>query len=327
MKKLLVSCILSLSFMFPINILAYSEAVIPGGENIGIKIESKGLLVIGYYKVNGEYIAEDNIKISDRIIKIEDKTINNINEMTDVINGLNNKEEVNITVVRNKKEVETKLNLVLDKGILKTGLYVKDQINGIGTISYIDPSTKIYGALGHEVIESNTREIVEVKEGNIFSSVVTSIDRSVNGTPGSKNASINYNNLIGSINSNTTRGIYGKIDKIPDKKTMDVAKFDEIKKGEATIYTTLNGSDVTKYNIEITEVDKSNTSTSKSISFKVTDKDLLEKTGGIVQGMSGSPIIQNNKIIGAVTHVVVDDVTRGYGIFIRTMLKEGENSN
>lgn len=327
MKKLLVSCILSFSFMFPINILAYSEAVIPGGENIGIKIESKGLLVIGYYKVNGEYIAEDNIKISDRIIKIEDKTINNINEMTDVINGLENKEEVNITVVRNKKEVETKLNLVLDKGILKTGLYVKDQINGIGTISYIDPSTKIYGALGHEVIESNTREIVEVKEGNIFSSVVTSIDRSVNGTPGSKNASINYNNLIGSINSNTTRGIYGKIDKIPDKKTMDVAKFDEIKKGEATIYTTLNGSDVTKYNIEITEVDKSNISTSKSISFKVTDKDLLEKTGGIVQGMSGSPIIQNNKIIGAVTHVVVDDVTRGYGIFIRTMLKEGENSN
>lgn len=322
MKKIITICLFS--FLLPLNIFAYSEAVIPGGENIGIKIESKGLLVIGYYKVNDEYIAEDNIKISDRIVKIEGKDINNINEMTDIINNLTDKENINITVIRNKREINTKLTLVLDKGVYKTGLYVKDQINGIGTISYIDPNTKVYGALGHEVIESNTREMVEVKEGNIFSSLVTSIDRSVNGSPGSKNASIDYNNLIGTIKSNTTKGIYGKIDKIPDKEVIDVAKFDEIEKGKATIYTTLDGKEIEKYTIEITDVDKSNISTSKSLSFKVTDKELLEKTGGIVQGMSGSPIIQNNKIIGAVTHVVVDDVTRGYGIFIRTMLKEGE---
>lgn len=322
MKKIITICLFS--FLLPLNIFAYSEAVIPGGENIGIKIESKGLLVIGYYKVNDEYIAEDNIKISDRIVKIEGKDINNINEMTDIINNLTDKENINITVIRNKREINTKLTLVLDKGVYKTGLYVKDQINGIGTISYIDPNTKVYGALGHEVIESNTREMVEVKEGNIFSSLVTSIDRSVNGSPGSKNASIDYNNLIGTIKSNTTKGIYGKIDKIPDKEVIDVAKFDEIEKGKATIYTTLDGKEIEKYTIEITDVDKSNISTSKSLSFKVTDKELLEKTGGIVQGMSGSPIIQNNKIIGAVTHVVIDDVTRGYGIFIRTMLKEGE---
>lgn len=310
--------------LMPLNIFAYSEMVIPGGENIGIKIESKGLLVIGYYKVNDEYIAEDNIKISDKIIKIEGTTINNINEMTEVINKSKKTDEVNITVLRNDREVDTKLKLVNDNGVLKTGLYVKDQINGIGTISYIDPNTKIYGALGHEVIESNTRQLVEVKDGSIFESNVTSIDRSVNGSPGSKNATINYNNLLGNIDKNTNKGIYGKMDKIPEKKAMDVAKFDEIEKGKATIYTTLDGEEVTKYTINITKIDERNINTSKSLSFEVTDKSLLERTGGIVQGMSGSPIVQNGKIIGAVTHVVVDDVTRGYGIFIRTMLSEGE---
>lgn len=325
MKKVFVTLILSL--FLPLNIFAYSENVIPGGENIGIKIESKGLLVIGYYKVKDKYIAEDTIKISDKIIKIEGKTINNVNEMTDIINSLNKKDEVNITVIRNKKEINTKLKLILDEGVLKTGLYVKDEINGIGTISYIDPNTKIYGALGHEVIESNTRELVEVKTGNIFSSNVTGIDRSINGSPGSKNATINYNNILGSVEDNTTKGIYGKIDVIPDKNTIKVADFEDIEKGEATIYTTLNGEDITKYKIKITDIDKSNIDTSKSISFDVIDKKLLEQTGGIVQGMSGSPIIQNKKIIGAVTHVVVDDVTRGYGIFIRTMLEQGEKSN
>ena len=325
MKKVFVTLILSL--FLPLNIFAYSENVIPGGENIGIKIESKGLLVIGYYKVRDKYIAEDTIKISDRIIKIEGKTISNVNEMTDIINSLNKKDEVNITVIRNKKEINTKLKLILDEGVLKTGLYVKDEINGIGTISYIDPNTKIYGALGHEVIESNTRELVEVKTGNIFSSNVTGIDRSINGSPGSKNATINYNNILGSVEDNTTKGIYGKIDVIPDKNTIKVADFEDIEKGEATIYTTLNGEDITKYKIKITDIDKSNIDTSKSISFDVIDKKLLEQTGGIVQGMSGSPIIQNKKIIGAVTHVVVDDVTRGYGIFIRTMLEQGEKSN
>lgn len=322
MKKFISSLIISL--IMPLNILAYSENIIPGGENIGIKIESKGLLVIGYYKVKDEYIAEDNIKIGDKIIKIEGSTINNINEMTDKINSSRKTDEVNITVLRNNKEVNTKLKLVNDKGVLKTGLYVKDQINGIGTISYIDPTTSIYGALGHEVIESNTRQIIEVKDGNIFKSNVTSIDRSVNGTPGSKNARINYNSLLGNINKNTTKGIYGKIDEIPKKKTIEVANFDEIEKRKATIYTTLDGENITKYTVKITNIDKKNINTSKSLSFIVTDKTLLEKTGGIVQGMSGSPIIQNNKIIGAVTHVVVDDVTKGYAIYIRTMLNEGE---
>ena len=160
--------------------------------------------------------------------------------MTDIINSLNKKDEVNITVIRNKKEINTKLKLILDEGVLKTGLYVKDEINGIGTISYIDPNTKIYGALGHEVIESNTRELVEVKTGNIFSSNVTGIDRSINGSPGSKNATINYNNILGSVErSNTTKGIYGKIDVIPDKNTIKVADFEDILKREKQLFIQL----------------------------------------------------------------------------------------
>lgn len=323
MKKVVMAFILLISM--PINIFAYSEEIIPGGENIGIKIHSSGLLVIGYYKVNNKYIAEDNIKISDKIIKIEGKNINNINDMTDIISKIKNKEDVSITLLRNGKEINSKLNLVLDNGVYKTGLYVKDGINGIGTISYIDPNTNIYGALGHEVIESNTRSIIEVKTGEIYSSTVLGIDRSINGSPGSKNANINYSNKLGNINENTKKGIYGKINKIPNKKVISVAKYNEIKKGKAYIYTTLSNDEVNKYEINITDINRANINTSKAFSFKVTDKKLIEKTGGIVQGMSGSPIIQNNKIIGAVTHVVIDDVTKGYAIFIRTMLTEGEN--
>lgn len=322
MKKIIFT--LLVLFSFPNCLVAYSEYIIPGGENIGIKIESKGLMVVGFYKVNGEYIGEESVKVGDTIVSIEGRKVNTIKEMTEVINQSKKTNNINITLLRNKEYVNSKLILSKVDGVLKTGLFVKDMINGIGTISYIDPNTKIYGALGHEVIESNTKQLVEVKDGSIFESKVTSIDRSVNGTPGSKNAEINYNRLLGDINKNTIKGIYGRYNNIPSKKVLNVADFKDIKKSKATVYTTLKDKKIIDFDITIIDIDKSNISTSKAFSFIINDKRLIEQTGGIVQGMSGSPIVQNDKIIGAVTHVVVDDVTKGYAIFIRTMLSEGE---
>ena len=234
----------------------------------------------------------------------------------------NNK--VNILIKRNNKEKETTLNLVKEGSIYKTGLYVKEKITGIGTLSYIDPSTKIFGSLGHEIAIRETNNKIEIKKGEIYESYVNSIDRSIDGRVGSKNANINYSTSIGEISKNTSVGLFGKYTSSINKETIPVAKIDEVLKGKAMIYTVTKEKEINTYEIEITNINKNLIKTNKCISFKITDKKLLEEAGGIVQGMSGSPIIQNNKIIGSVTHVVVNDVKTGYAVFIRTMLEEGE---
>ena len=323
MKKYII--ILLLTLLMPLNVLGYSDYIIPGGENIGISIDTNGLIVVGFYKVNGEFIGKESLKIGDSIIEIEGTDINSINDMTAIINEKVKDNKVNITIIRNNKRVETYLPLVNVDNVYKTGLYVKESVTGIGTITYIDPVSKIYGSLGHEIILASTNKSVEVKSGIIYDSFVRSIDRSVSGKIGSKNALIKYNNKLGTIIKNTPVGIFGKyIENIPKKDTMKVASLEEVNLGEAYIYTNVEGNEVKTYKINITSINKSKIKTSKSISFKIEDSDLLSKTGGIIQGMSGSPIIQNNKIIGAVTHVVVSTPIEGYGVFIKTMLEEGE---
>ena len=320
LKKLKIKLLILLtSFIMPISILAYSDYIIPGGENIGIEIKSKGIMVVGLYEVNGNFLTSD-LKAGDLIIKINDQKVETIDDMTNIIG--NSSETIKIDYIRNNKEETTTINLVKDENnIYKTGLYVKDEIKGIGTLTYIDPNTKLFGALGHEIIEKSTGKILEVKDGKIYNSTVTNIDPSRDGNPGEKNAI--FKDKIGEIKENTVKGIFGEYNNIPNKKLYKVAKENEIKTGEAKILTVLNDEEVKEYKIEILKIDKNEKT--KNLLFEITDKELLETTGGIVQGMSGSPIIQDDYIIGAVTHVVVDSPTKGYGIFITNMLEEAEN--
>ena len=322
MKKLKIFLISWL--LLPINVFAYSNYIIPGGETLGIEINSDGVMVIGFYQINGKYNkGNPTIKAGDYIIKINDTYVNTIDELTSAIESNIDKKEINVTIKRNGKEKASKLELIKDGDIYKTGLYVKDSITGTGTLSYIDPETKIFGALGHEIIESNTSNIVEIKTGTIFRNYITGIDKSRVGYAGSKNAKFYYNTKYGSIMKNTGVGIYGLYEStIPNKEMLEVAQKEEVKIGSAKIATVLNKEEVKYYDIEINKIDEN--AKIKNISFKITDKELLDKTGGVVQGMSGSPIIQNNKIIGAVTHVIIDNPTTGYGLFITTMLEEGE---
>ena len=324
MKKILLT--LSLMLFIPLNIIAYSENIIPGGENIGIEINSEGLIVVGFYKVDGKYIGSETLEVGDIILSIEGVNVDSIKEMSSVIEDKITNDEVNIQIKRNGKIKNTKLTLIKDDGVYKTGLYIKEKVTGIGTITYIDPETKIYGALGHDIIMNETKSKVEVKSGNIYESYVNGIDRSVDGSVGSKNATILYDKVLGTINENKSVGIFGIYNQsLPNKNTLKVANWNEIKTGSAKIYTITDKDVVEEYEIEITDLNKSEIKSNKSISFKITDERLLERSGGIVQGMSGSPIIQDGKIIGAVTHVIIDDVNSGYGVFIRTMLEEGEN--
>ena len=207
--------------------------------------------------------------------------------------------------------------------VLKTGLYVKDQINGIGTLTYIDPETKRFGALGHEIIETATAQKFEIKDGKIFNATVSNIEKSRNGTAGEKNATYDKTTTAGEIDNNDITGIYGTYqEEIANMETMEVGTKEEIKEGPATIKTVIEENKTEEFNINIIGIDT--TSKTKNILFEITDDDLLNKTGGVVQGMSGSPIIQNDKIIGAVNYVIVNDTKKGYGIFITTMLEEGD---
>ena len=319
-KKILLLMLL----LIPMNLLAYSENIIVGGETIGIEAYSKGVVVVGFYKVNGKYIASETLKVGDTILEIEGVSVSSIKEMTSLIDKNIKNGKVNALIKRNNKTKKVVLNLVKDGSVYKTGLYIKEKVTGIGTLTYIDPETKIYGSLGHEIMISESTNRVEVRKGEIYKSFVNGIDRSINGRVGSKNASIDYQTKLGTVIKNTSVGIYGIYNKTVNKETTSVAKWEEIDLGKAVIRTITDGSKIEEYEIEITSLNRNAIDTNKSITFKVTDKTLMEKTGGIVQGMSGSPIIQNGKIIGAVTHVVIDEVNKGYAVFIRTMLEEGE---
>ncbi len=313
-------------FILPNSIFAYSEKIYAGGENIGIEIKSNGVLIVGSYLVDGKDLCKEaNLEAGDIIVKVNGNQIDSIDQMVAIISSTNGG-SVSISYMRDEKMYETELPVIKDKNnIYKTGLYVKDTITGIGTLTFVDPNTKRFGALGHEVADSKTGVMLEVREGKIFSSTVTSIDRSDTGTPGSKNADLHQNDEKGTILENTNSGIFGTYSDAYSKQQLyKVASPDEIKKGSATILTVTSNEKIETYEIEILKVTKEG-DTLKNILFEIKDKELLEKTGGIVQGMSGSPIIQGDYIIGAVTHVVVNNPERGYGIFITTMLEEAEN--
>ena len=322
MKRLKI-LLLSL-LLIPMNVLAYSDYIIPGGETLGIEINSDGIMVIGFYQIDGKFNKGDPvIKSGDYITEVNGIRVNTVDELTEIVEDNVLEEKVEVTIKRNGKEKTSELSLIKDGEVYKTGLYVKDSITGIGTLSYIDPETKVFGALGHEIIEANTNSLVEIRSGIIFRNYITGIEKSASGVPGSKNAKFYYDTVYGKILKNTNVGIYGLYEnEMPDKELYEVGNPEEIKIGDASIYTVLDGENINQYSIEITKIDE--TSDIKNIPFVINDPELTDKTGGVVQGMSGSPIIQNDKIIGAVTHVVIDNPVTGYGIFITTMLEEGE---
>lgn len=325
LKKISLLSLLAL-YLLPINVYAYSDYIIASGKNIGIELKATGIIIVGTYDVGTKSPAKDaNLLSGDKIIKINDSLVNSIDEMINVLEKTD-KMQVKITYLRGSKELNTNLTLIKDNdNILKTGLYVKDSVNGIGTLTFIDPNTKLYGALGHEIIEKTTMQKLEIKSGKIYESTVTGIVKSNDGNPGEKNARYDTTKVYGNIKENTTSGIFGEYtSEISDEKLYKVAKYEDIKTGDASILTVINDNDVQEFKINIIKVNDNNNS-NKNLLFEIVDKTLLNKTGGIIQGMSGSPIIQDDYIIGAVTHVVIDDTSMGYGILITTMLEEAEN--
>ncbi len=311
-----------LLLLIPLTVSAYSDYIYASGENIGIKIHSNNVLIIGKYEIDGISPADDaDLKIGDKIFSINDQSINSISDLENIISN-NRDSSIKIGYIRNNEKYYT--NLLLHDN--KTGLYVKDTIAGIGTLTYVDPNTLIFGALGHEITDANSNNIISIKDGLIFESNIVGIEPSRVDNPGEKRATLAINNIYGDIYKNTNKGIFGKyIKNINNNKLYKVADTNDIRIGNAKILTVLDDNQVHEYDINILKVNE-NSSKIKNIIFEITDSELLSKTGGIIQGMSGSPIIQGDYIIGAVTHVVINDPKKGYGILIKNMLEEAEKS-
>ena len=309
--------------------------IIPGGQSIGVQLHTLGVLVVGHHQViggerNSSPGEEAKVKVGDVILKINDHYIKKMEDVKPYVDkaGEDN-QALSLTLKRGKETIKTKLKPELDykDNQYRLGLYIRDSAAGIGTMSFYDPTSKKYGALGHVISDMDTKKPIEIHDGTIVRSSVVAIERGNNGSPGEKQAKFSVNkNKIGTITKNSPFGIFGKLDQpIKNNKydqPMSIALSHEIEEGPAKILTVLEDEKVEEFDIEIINSIPQKYPATKGMIIKVTDPKLLEKTGGIVQGMSGSPIIQNNKIVGAVTHVFVNDPTSGYGVHIEWMLQE-----
>ncbi len=307
--------------------------VVPGGQSIGVQLNTLGVLVVGYHKIKGAAGErspgeEAGILIGDIISEINGTTVTNMNSISDILQKVNS-ESVDVKIIRDKKEqiVKLKPEKDVDDQTYKIGLYIRDSAAGIGTLTFLDPVSMKYGALGHVISDADTKTPIVVRDGTIYRSTITSIDKGENGTPGEKLAHFaSDGEEIGTIVSNTPFGIFGKMTASLESNHYDgslpIALSSEVKKGPAEILTVIDGKKVEKFSVEVVSSVSQKFPATKGLIIKITDPRLLDKTGGIVQGMSGSPIIQNGKLIGAVTHVFVNDPTSGYGVHIEWMLQE-----
>ena len=306
------------------------QLVIPGGMPVGIYMETDGVMVLGTDEIKSEdgtkvSPAENLVQDGDYIIGVDDTPVETKKELLEVVQNFTNRSVI-LHLRREEEYIDVKLRPVRDEGgEYKLGIWVRDNAQGLGTITFLNGNSE-FGALGHGIHDVDTNELLEISDGTLYETSIQNIKKGENGNPGGMEGIIVYNhyNVLGQITKNTDTGIYGTIDRIDrifqNQEAVPVAEKEEIEKGEAVIRCAVSG-EVEEYEIRITKIDTSPKEVNKGIEIQITDEKLLELTGGIIQGMSGSPILQNGKLVGAVTHVFVQDATKGYGIFIETMLE------
>ena len=319
-KKILLTLILLLGQS--LNLCA--KDVYVGGESIGIKVTYEGVLITGTYDIeeDGEIYNPqvEDLRKEDIIVAVDGVPIKSVKELS--LRLAQCEQMADVTIIRDNNRINRNLKIFMINSQLKTGLFVKDELLGIGTLTYIDPENKTFAALGHEIIDSDTKKVVTSPYGNIYRSKVVSINKAKTNKPGEKNAKIDFDSSIGVIKAVNQFGTFGTIQDIPQLQLIPTASMNEIELGEAEMLTVLENDTVETIKIVITNIHLQDTPENKGIEFEVIDKRALQLSNGIVQGMSGSPIIQNGHLIGAVTHVATNKPSIGYGLFIEWMLAE-----
>ncbi len=310
--------------------------LVPGGHSIGVLLRSNGVIVVGHAGVRepgGRVIQpgrSGGVEIGDVIVSINGTEVDNEQQAAGLIEEAGRHgEPVDLVVKRRGRPLFRHLQPVLDRasGRWRVGLYIRDGTAGVGTLTFYEPQTRKYGALGHVVADAETNQPVEVRGGHIVQAAVTSIEKGERNHPGEKVAIfIDEDQWIGSVERNTRHGIFGTMQKVPDNpfypQPVPVALASQVKEGAAEILTVVGGQRLERFGVEILRVNREAQADGKNLVVRITDPRLIARTRGIVQGMSGSPILQDGRLVGAVTHVFVSDPSRGYGVLIEYMLQE-----
>lgn len=325
MKKIIAFMLTLFTFFGIFSASAYelnkTDKLYVGGQSIGIKLNT-GVVIVGSYGIytDGKLYKpweEAGLAEGDQITKLNNNEIKDTKSLLRALGATGGK-LANLEYKRNQELHQTKIQPIYSEDSYSLGLYVKDSILGVGTLTYYIQEINAYGSLGHQITDK------DFYSGEIYEAKVNQIIKPTRTEAGEKRATID-SKAIGEVEKNTNTGVHGYTNKNFNSSTMEALEFktrDEIQLGEAEIWTCIHGKKVEKYKIKITSLAKQNKKSVKGISFEVTDEDLLAQTGGIIQGMSGSPIVQDNKIVGAVTHVLVNNSKRGYGIYLEFMLED-----
>ena len=300
-----------------------TEKVIPGGQIFGVKYYCDGLMVINTDE--GSPAVKAGIGVGDVITRVGSVKISQSDELASIVAESGGK-ELTLTYTRDGKELRAIVRPELKDGEYKIGLWVRDSTAGLGTMTFYNPQNGTFGALGHSISDADTARILPLRKGTVVPAAITGIVKGGAGAPGQLSGTFIDASTIGDVFKNCDCGIFGTFSGGSEYKSepVEIGLSGEVKTGKATIRCTIDSSGVKEYDIEIVKINRDENQKTKNMLIKVTDAELLAKTGGIVQGMSGSPIIQNGKLIGAVTHVLVSDPKQGYAVFIENMLAECE---
>lgn len=289
--------------------------LVPVGRTIGLRLSTRGVTVAEFQKEGTCPGREAGLQVGDVILRVGDRDIGSARELQEALGDCGGAAELTLR----RKGREHKVQVALEPGNSRLGVYVRESITGIGTVTYYDPETGRFGALGHGV-SSGDGELVEMRGGQALSSRVVEVKRGQAGTPGQLRGAFSDGQTLGELTANTARGLFGQCEQPFPGEPMPAAEQDEIHTGKAEILSNVSGTAVRRYEVEILRLYPEDKAQGRNILLRVTDGDLIAQTGGIVQGMSGSPILQDGRLVGAVTHVLVNDPTTGYGIFIENML-------
>lgn len=308
-----VAFLLLMCLIVPARAASY---LIPGGQIIGLHLQDDTLSVAAIDEELGQAAKAAGLQAGDRLVTVNGKSVKNSEDVKNALSGCAG--EVELSILRNGKAKKLCFCPALTERGPKLGVYLKQGITGVGTVTYYDPEDSTFGALGHGV-STASGDLLSMRQGDIFPASVLSVKKGKAGKPGQLMGAVTDTQPMGTLSKNTGRGVFGAT-ACPQAQALPTGQREDVKTGPAVIRSTVGGTALREYSVEILKIYPHSSETSRNLLLKVTDPALLETTGGIVQGMSGSPIIQNGKLVGAVTHVLVNDPTTGYGILIENML-------